>query len=78
MKKQLLILFLFISFISCTDEVKFNNPAFEGQKDNVFWRAVDVKASIGTGGSLTIEAYTRNEVLTLKTTSTNQIGRAHV
>ncbi len=71
MKKQLLILFLFISFISCTDEVKFNNPAFEGQKDNVFWRAVDVKASIGTGGSLTIEAYTRNEVLTLKTTSTN-------
>jgi hypothetical protein len=70
MKKQFLYLFLFIAFVSCTDEVKFNNPAFEGQKDNVFWRAVDAKASISTGGSLIIEAYTRNEVLTLKTTST--------
>jgi hypothetical protein len=71
MKKQFLYLFLFITFISCSTDVKFNNPAFEGQKDNVFWRAVDAKASIGSGGSLTIQAYTRNEVLTLKTTSAN-------
>jgi hypothetical protein len=71
MKKQFLYLSLFIAFISCTDEVKFNNPAFEGQKDNVFWRAVDSKASIVSGGSLLIEAYTRNEVVTLKTTAAN-------
>ena len=70
MKKQFLYLFLFFTFISCSTDVKFNNPAFEGQKNNVFWRAVDAKASLGAGGSLTIEAYTRNEVLTLKTTST--------
>ena len=67
MKKQLLYLFLVITFISCSDNVKFNNPAFEGQKDNVFWRAVNAKASISARGSLTIEAYTKNEVLTLKT-----------
>jgi hypothetical protein len=69
MKNQFLYLFLFFAFISCSTEVKFNNPAFEGQKDNVFWRAVDAKASLGSGGSLIIEAYTRNEILTLKTTS---------
>ena len=71
MKKQFLYLFLFFAFISCSTEVEFNNPAFEGQKDNVFWRAVDAKASIGSGGSLIIEAYTRNEVVTLKTTAAN-------
>ncbi|QBN19014.1 DUF6252 family protein [Flavobacterium nackdongense] len=71
MKKQFLYLFLILASVSCTDEVKFNNPAFEGQKDNVFWRAVDTKASIGVGGALKIEAYTRNEVVTLKTTSAN-------
>jgi len=71
MKKQFLYLFLFFAFISCTDEVKFNNPAFEGQKDNVFWRAVDAKASLSSGSSLIIEAYTRNEKLTLKTVSKN-------
>jgi hypothetical protein len=71
MKKQFLYLFLFFAFISCSDNVKFNNPTFEGQKDNVFWRAIDAKASIGSGGSLIIEAYTRNEVVTLKATTAN-------
>lgn len=65
MKKQVLYLFLFFAFISCTDEVKFNNPAFEGQKDNVFWRAIDSKATL-VNGVLTIEGFTRNEKLTLK------------
>jgi hypothetical protein len=69
MKKQFLYIFLLFAFISCTDNVKFNNPAFEGQKDNVFWRAIDSKATLA-GSSLTIEGFTRNEKLTLKTTST--------
>ena len=70
MKKQFLYLFLLFAFISCESDVEFNNPAFEGQKDNVFWRAVDSKAILAANGSLTIEAYTRNEKVTLKTTST--------
>ena len=70
MKKQLLYIFLFFAFISCQEEVKFNNPSFEGQKDNVFWRAIDYKAFLAANGSLFIQGYTRNEVLTLKTTST--------
>lgn len=53
--------------ISCQEDVKFNNPAFEGQKDNVFWRAVDTKAFLSANGSLSIEGYTRNEKVTLQT-----------
>jgi hypothetical protein len=56
--------------MSCQEEVKFNNPSFQGVKDNVFWRAVATTATIGSTGSLTIEAYLRNEKVTLKTTST--------
>ena len=70
MKKQLLYILLLFAFISCQDDVKFNSPSFEGQKDNVFWRAVDSKAILAANGSLSIEGYTRNEKLTLKTTST--------
>ncbi|NDP28085.1 MAG: hypothetical protein GZ087_11765 [Flavobacterium sp.] len=69
MKKQFLFIVLLFAFNSCESDVKFNNPAFEGQKDNVFWRAVDSKAILAANGSLTIEAYTRNEKVTLKTTS---------
>lgn len=71
MKKLFLIIVLLFAFISCQDEVKFNNPSFQGSKDNVFWRAVDYKAIIAPSGSLQIEAYTRDETLILKTTSTN-------
>lgn len=70
MKKLLLYIVLFFAFISCADDVKFNSPSFEGRKDNVFWRAVDAKAELTPNGSLTIEAFTRNEKVTLKTTST--------
>jgi len=70
MKKQVLYILLLFAFISCQDDVKFNSPSFQGQKDNVFWRAVDSKAILAANGSLSIEGYTRNEKLTLKTTST--------
>ena len=70
MKKLLLYIFLFFAFISCTDNVTFNSPTFEGRKDNVFWRAVDAKATVTPNGSFIIEAFTRNEKVTLNTTST--------
>jgi hypothetical protein len=69
MKKHFLFIVLLFAYISCQDNVKFNNPTFEGQKDNVFWRAIDSRAILAANGSLSIEGYTRNEKLTLKTTS---------
>ena len=68
MKKITSYIFLLFVIISCQEEVKFNNPSFQGQKDNFFWRAVDSKATI-SAGSLTIEALTSTEKVTLKTTS---------
>ena len=70
MKKYFLFSILIFGFISCQDEVKFNIPSFQGQKDNVFWKAIDTKAILEANGSLSIEGFTRNEKLTLRTSST--------
>jgi hypothetical protein len=66
MKKQVLFMIVLCSLISCTEDVRFNNPSFQVLKENVFWRAVESRASVGTDGSLVIEAYTGKEVITLK------------
>lgn len=67
MKKHFLFLIVLFTLFSCQEDVKFNNPAFQGMKDNVFWRAVQTKATVYSGGDLLIEAYTATEVFTLKT-----------
>ena len=69
MKKYLVILIVVLAMFSCDENVSFNNPSFQGMKDNVFWRAVDSKAFLASDGSLIIEGYTGNEVLTLRITS---------
>jgi len=58
------------SILSCEEDVSFNNPSVQGTKNNVFWRALDSKATLGSNGSVVIEAYTGYDILTLKTTST--------
>lgn len=55
MKKYIYLLITILIFASCTEDVKFNNPAFQGLKDNVFWRAQSYKATILTNGSLVLE-----------------------
>ncbi len=66
MKKLSLIIIVLFAFVSCQEDVRFNNPSLQGMKDNVFWRAVESKGTITSGNVLSIEAYTRNETLTLK------------
>ena len=70
MKKYFCFSIILFVLVSCEEDVRFNNPSFQGVLDNVFWRAGVSTASLGPDGSLVIEAYTRNEVITLKTTST--------
>ncbi|PWA05639.1 DUF6252 family protein [Flavobacterium psychrotolerans] len=66
MKKGIYFLLFLIGLTSCSQDVTFNNnAAFQGVKDNVFWKASDAVAKIGTGSSLNIEAVTVNEKLTL-------------
>jgi hypothetical protein len=69
MKKSLWLIVVLFSLISCEENVSFNNPSFQGLKDNVFWRAVASKATVASDGSVLIEGFTGNEVLTLRTTS---------
>jgi hypothetical protein len=71
MKKYFLFIAVVFSLISCQEDVRFNNPSLQGLKDNVFWRAVESKATLAPDGSLLIEAYTRDETLSLKVTSAN-------
>ena len=71
MKRCFLFLIVLFSLTSCTEDVRFNNPSFQGTKDGVFWRAVQATATINALGSLVIEAYTATEIVTLKTNSTS-------
>jgi len=69
MKKHFLFLIVLFSLFSCQEDVKFNNPSFQGMKDNVFWRAIQITARVNSSGSLVIEAYSATEIITLKTNS---------
>ncbi|MFM9825149.1 DUF6252 family protein [Flavobacterium sp.] len=71
MKKLFFCFLLLFTLFSCQDDVKFNNPSIQGIKDNAFWRAINYDATLSNTGVLKINAYTRNEILTLKTSSKN-------
>ena len=71
MKRFLPLFIIAIAFSSCQEDVKFNNPGFQAQKDDVFWRANDARAYVTETGKLRIEAYTQYEIVTLNTASAN-------
>lgn len=71
MKRFLPLFIIALAFSSCQEDVKFNNPGFQAQKDDVFWRANDARAYVDGTGKLRIEALTQYEVLTLSTSSAN-------
>lgn len=71
MKRFLPLFIIAIAFSSCQEDVKFNNPGFQAQKDDVFWRANDARAYVSETGKLRIEAYTQYEIVTLNTASAN-------
>ncbi len=70
MKKYLPFLIVLFSLVSCEEDVRFNTPSFQGLKDNVFWRAIQTRATLASNGSVVIEAYSGYELITLKITST--------
>ena len=72
MKNIFSIIVLTLLFISCENDVKTNNPAFQGEKDNVFWKAADSKVTIATNNLVTINAYTERELVAI--TVPNSVG----
>ena len=73
MKKILFLVVSAFAFLSCEDNVQFNNPALQAQKDYSFWKAQDIKVTLNTAGQLTITAISGFETIEMKTAS-NSIG----
>ena len=71
MKKIVSLFILILTLSSCEESVTFSNPSVQGLMDNVIWRAIDFRATVDINGALKIEAYTQNQVLTLRTPSRN-------
>jgi hypothetical protein len=70
--KKIISFFVMITLLSsCEENVKFNNPSVQGRLDNATWRAIDFQAFVDLNGALTINAYTSNQELILKTPSRN-------
>ena len=63
MKKIILDLTILVTFASCTDDVAFNDPSFQGIKNGENWRANDARVILNANGTMTIEAYSQFEVV---------------
>lgn len=70
MKKFILFCLTLACLTSCQQDVQFNNPSFQGLKNNNFWRASSSKAQI-KDGLLIVKGYYQNEELTLSTNVTD-------
>ncbi|WP_337968175.1 DUF6252 family protein [uncultured Flavobacterium sp.] len=66
MKKYYYLIITAFLLISCTEDIKFNTPAFQGLKNNVFWRAQNYTASSKTNGDLIIEGRLGADAVSLK------------
>ncbi|WP_179313529.1 DUF6252 family protein [Winogradskyella undariae] len=65
MKKLILLSLVFFTAFSCGDEVKFNTPAFQGDRENALWRAKAFSASVEANGYLTITGTSNYETVEL-------------
>ncbi|WP_052184284.1 DUF6252 family protein [Psychroserpens sp. Hel_I_66] len=66
MKRIAILLITVLSLVSCGDEVEFNSPAFQGNREYGLWRAEFTSATIDENGFLTITAGNNVETVTLK------------
>lgn len=71
MKRFLPLIVVLLVLSSCQEDVRFNNPGFQGLKDDVFWRANDARAYVSSTGKLSVEALTQYEQITLNTSGPN-------
>ena len=71
MKKIILVLTVLFTFVSCTDDVTFNDPSFQGIKNGENWRANDARVILNSDGSMTVEAYSQFEIVKFNVSSAN-------
>ena len=68
MKKVFVFILAIFSFLSCSDEIRFNSPAMQANKQNELWRSDFFAADIDNGGFI-IEGRNAGETIQLITTS---------
>ncbi|WP_099712763.1 DUF6252 family protein [Flavobacterium sp. 9] len=66
MKKYYYLLITIFLLASCEEDVKFNTPAFQGLKGNVFWRAQNYSAQAKASGGIVIEGGLGVDAVSLK------------
>ncbi|PAM92252.1 hypothetical protein B4N84_25955 [Flavobacterium sp. IR1] len=69
MKKYLSLFLLLVLLSSCSEEIQFNNPAFQTLKNNVFWRAQTYEAHLTSSGQMIIKGSLGADQVQLQTTS---------
>lgn len=70
MKKIVIIFWLAVSLISCSEDIKFNDPAFQGVVNNESWRSTSREAQLNTDGSITIKGMRGYETMEIQIATT--------
>ena len=69
MRKFTVVILCIFACFSCADDIQFNNPAFQANKNNEYWKAVFYASDIDFGGFLieggnnieTVQLFTFND-----------------
>jgi hypothetical protein len=70
MKKIVSILLIAASLVGCGEDVKFNDPAFQGLVNNELWRSTSREARFNDDGSITITGMRGYETMEVRIATT--------
>ncbi len=71
MRRILFLIYISLLLISCTQDVKFNNPGFQASKNNKLWVGVNLSATKTASGQLNIVAQGDDGTVDLKIANFN-------
>ncbi len=72
MKKYIALFLAVASFVSCSEEVKFNDPGLQGYRDGILFRGIDVKAyKSASTGAIQLVGLAQDEELTISLNNGN-------
>jgi len=69
MKKFVLLSCLFLAVFSCSDELEFNEHAFQATKDSEYWKASDFSVTISEDGFLNLTGIYNDEIVNINVES---------
>ncbi len=71
MKKVVLLVIIVVGFFSCSNNIEFNTPALQAERDGEIWKATSFRANIDANGVLSVTGTSDDsDNLTLRVPST--------